>query len=95
MLIDLNLDFIFQPAADLDCGGALFGLEVILYSVFSESPQFLEAAFAGRNFCLVCLLPQESQSHDRLGRRIEAKQQRPLGFYRQIAQRIRAENPGK
>ena len=42
LLIDLYLDFVFEPAADLDGSGAFLGLQVGLYAVFCEAPKRLQ-----------------------------------------------------
>ena len=39
LLIDLDLDLVFQPAADLDGGRAFLGFEVSLDAVFGQASQ--------------------------------------------------------
>ncbi len=73
LLVDLDLDLVFQATADLDSSSAFFGLQVGLYAVLCKTAQRFQSGFSAvRRICR--FLVQEAEPHDRFGRRIEAQQ---------------------
>jgi hypothetical protein len=78
LLVDQHLDLVLIAAADLDRGRARDRLEVGFQPVLGEAPQALETLFAGRRLGNI----EQREPHDRLTRRVEAQQQRPLRLER-------------
>ncbi len=87
LLIDEHLDLVLVAAAHLDRGGARHGLEIRLQTIFGEAPEKLEPLFAVDWSSAVGVnLLEQCEAHHRLGRGIEAQQQRALRFERELQQ---------
>ena len=83
MLVDRDVDLVFKAAADLDRRDTGDRFDALLQIVVGEAAQLLELRFAGFLFPTAA----EAEANDRVGRRIEAQQQRLLRFERKL-QRI-------
>ena len=78
LLVNANLDFIFEATADFDGGRSFFGLKISLNAILRQAPQGFEPCLARLSAGLVLI--QEAQSDYGLGRRIETQQKRAAGF---------------
>jgi hypothetical protein len=80
LLVDLDLHLVLEAAGDLDRGHALDRLQALLQFFVGIAAQLASAEGhqPGRS-----ALAGQHQTHDRLGRRVEAQQHRRLGFQRQ------------
>ena len=74
LLIYLNLDFVFESAADLDRSRSVFGFQVILDAVFGQPAQCFQLCFCRLAACEGLFLVKKSEPHNGLGRGIEAQQ---------------------
>ena len=80
LLVDTDFNFILETTADFHGGCTFLGLEICLDAIFGQAPQRLQSgvgAFLGTG---LVFLVEQTQSHDRLRRRIESQQQWAAGF---------------
>jgi hypothetical protein len=84
LLVDEDLHFVLVTATHLDCSRTFDRFEVGFQPVLGKASQRLEpldAVGAGRGAFV-----HQREAHDRFARRVEAQQQGPLGFDRQLQQ---------
>ena len=79
LLVDIDVDLIFESATDLDRGHPGGGFQALAQFVVGEAAQLLEFCLAGGRAAA-----GEGQAHDRVGRRIEAQQYGFFRFQRQL-----------
>ena len=72
LLVDPDLDFVLEPAADLDGRRPFLRLEIGLDAVLGEASQRFEILLRSKSATVVLFL-QQAEAHDRLGRRVEAQ----------------------
>ncbi len=80
LLVDQHLDLVLEAAANLDRRHASHRRQVLLQILVGIAPQLLELHLAGRG----AGAHGQAQPQDRIGRRIEAQQQRLVRFQRQL-----------
>ena len=85
LLIDVDLNFILEAAADLDGGRSLNGLDFRLDPIVGKATQVFEPIFAGDVSGGGGDIDKCNAQY-RLGGWIEAQQQRPRRFQRQLQQ---------
>lgn len=78
LLVDRDVDLVLEAATDLDCGDTRDRFDALLQIVVGEAAKLLELRFTG------LALHREPEPDDRIGRWIEAQQQRLLRFQRQL-----------
>ena len=89
LLVHEDLDLVLVPAAHLDRGGAVHRLQVRLQPVVGEAAQALQpldAAGFVRGGLRELVGVDEGVAHHRLGRRVEAQQDRAARLERQLEQ---------